>query len=44
MISRFDGADAIADPNDFAGTVGHRNAAVGSLDLPGDDGEVVKIQ
>jgi hypothetical protein len=44
MISRFDGADAIANAHDFAGTVGHRNAAVGGLDHPGDDGEVVKIQ
>ena len=44
MISRFDGADAIADGHDFAGAVGHRNAAVGGLDHPGDDGEVVKIQ
>jgi hypothetical protein len=44
MISHFDGADAIADTHDFAGAVGHRNAAVGCLDHPGDDGEVVKIQ
>jgi hypothetical protein len=44
MISRFEDADAIADISDFAGAVGHRNAAVGSLDHPGDDGEVVKIQ
>jgi hypothetical protein len=44
IISHFDGADAIADAHDFPGAVGHRNAAVGCLDHPGDDGEVVKIQ
>jgi hypothetical protein len=44
MIARFHGADAIADAHDFAGTVGHRDAAVGRLDPAGDDSKVVKVQ
>ena len=44
MVSLLERADALPDVHDFAGAIGHRNAAVCRLDPPGDDGEVVKIQ